>query len=151
LGFPNVGETYAVTKYDKTITNKDEYEPDISPISVIDTTTPGDSIILSGNNYILMVCDELNVIETFSTIKSAFAKILLIGIPGKVCFNTFVDTPKIFYEPIAELSTLSLSFYSPNGNLYDFNGLDHSFTLAITTLDNLPDNTNINTHTGNRL
>lgn len=151
LGFPNVGETFAVTKFDKTITNKDAYQPDICSITTVDTTTPGDAIILSGSNYILMVCDELNVVETLGTIKNAFAKILLVGIPGKVCFNTFVDTPKIFYEPIAELSKLTFTFYSPNGNLYDFNGLNHSFTLSLITLDNLPDDTNINTHTGNKL
>lgn len=148
LGFANVGETYAVTKYAKEITNKDPYQPDISPIQSIDTTSPGNAIILSGNNYILMVCQEMPVIETIGSIKNAFAKILLVGIPGKTSINTFVSTPKIFYEPIQELSQLTLAFYSANGNLYDFNGLDHSFTLEITTLDELPFDTHVNTHTG---
>lgn len=151
LGFPNVGETFAITKFGKSITNKDAYQPDISQQLAVDTTTPGNSIMLSGYNYILMVCDELKVLDTSGTIKNALAKILLVGIPGKVCFNTFVCTPKIFYNPIPELSSLTMSFYTPNGKLFDFNGLDHSFTLEITTLDDLPNNTNINTHTGNRL
>lgn len=148
LGFPNTGETYAVTKYAESITNKDAYQPDISPEMTIDATTPGNAIILSGHNYILMVCNEFPVIETIGKIKDAFAKILLVGIPGKTCFNTFVSTPKIFYEPIQELSQLTLSFYSPVGELYDFNGLEHSFTIEITTLDELPFDTHINTHTG---
>jgi hypothetical protein len=95
-----------------------------------------------------MVCEELPVIETIGTIKNAFATILLVGIAGKECFNTYVSTPKIFYEPIQELSQLTLSFYSPAGDLFDFNGLDHAFLLEITTLDELPFDTHVNTHTG---
>lgn len=148
LGFPNVGETYAVTKYATSITNKDPYQPDISPEHAIDETTPGNAIMLCGYNYILMVCNELSVIETIGKIKDAFAKILFVGVPGKICFNTFVCTPKIFYEPIQELSQLTLSFYSPDGELYDFNGLEHSFTLEFITLDELPHDTHINPHTG---
>jgi hypothetical protein len=148
LGFPNVGETYSVTKFDNTITNKDPYEPDISPAMNIDTTTPGNSMILCGYNYILMTCEELPVIDTIGKIKKAFAKIIFTGIPGKMCFNSFIATPKIFYEPINQLSQLTIAFYSPEGELYDFNGLEHSFTIEITTLDDLPYDTHINTHTG---
>ena len=151
LGFSNVGETYAVTKYAYSITNKEAYQPDISPAVQTDTISPGNSVILSGHNYILMKCQELPVIESIGKIKDAFAKILLVGIPGKTCFNTFVSTPKIFYEPIQELSQLTLSFYSPDEDLYDFNGLEHSFTIEIITLDELPFDTHINTHTGKML
>ena len=148
LGFPNVGDTTAVTKYSNIITNKESYQPDINPSITADITTPGNAIMLSGYNYIIMVCDQLPVIETIGKIKTAFAKINLVGIPGKMVFNTFVSTPKDYYEPIKELSELNFSFYTPSGDLYDFNGLDHSFTLEITTLDDLPQDTNINPHTG---
>ena len=151
LGFPNVGETYAVTKYASSISNKDPYQPDISPAQSTDTTTPGNAVMLCGYNYILMDCAELPVIESLGKVKDAFSKILLVGVPGKICFNTFVCTPKIFYEPIQELSQLTLSFYAPDGELYDFNGLNHSFTLEITTLDELPNDTHVNTHTGKTL
>lgn len=148
LGFSNVGETYAVTKYDIAITNKDSYQPDINVAMATDATTPGNAIILSGYNYILMVCNELPVIETTGTIKSAFAKLLLTGSPGKMLYNSNVYTPKLFTDPISELSQLTISFYTPNGDLYDFNGLDHSFTLELITLDESPSDTHINTHTG---
>lgn len=151
LGFPNVGETYAVTKYASSISNKDPYQPDISPAQLADATTPGNAVMLCGYNYILMECMELPVVESLGKVKDAFSKILLVGVPGKICFNTFVCTPKIFYEPIQELSQLTLSFYAPGGELYDFNGLDHSFTLEITTLDELPNDTHVNTHTGKTL
>lgn len=148
LGFPNAGESYAVTKFSTTITNKDPYQPDINPIISTDTTTAGNAIMMSGYNYILMVCDQFPVLDTIGKIKSAFAKINLVGIPGKMVYNTFVSTPKDYYEPIGEVSQLTFSFYTPSGDLYDFNGINHSFTLEITTLDDLPQDTNINPQTG---
>ena len=57
--------------------------------------------------------------------------------------------PKIYYVPIHEVSKLTFKFFSPNGELYDFNGIDHSFTLRITTLENIPEHTNINAETSN--
>jgi hypothetical protein len=151
LGFSNVGTTLAVTKFDSEITNKDVYQPDIYPDIVVDTTTPGNAIMMSGYNYIIMQCDQFPVMEMMGKVKSGFAKILFVGIPGKMMYNTFVNTPKIYYEPIKELSELSFKFYSPDGELYDFNGLDHSFTLEIITLDELPYDSNINTQTGVRI
>lgn len=148
LGFPNTGETIAVTKYASKITNKDAYQPDISNVLETDITTPGNAIMLSGHNYILMVCNQFPVIDAVGKVKSAFAKISLVGVPGKTVFNTFASTPKDYYEPIKEISQLSFSFYTPTGDLYDFNGLDHSFLLEITTLDDLPEGTNIDPHSG---
>ena len=154
LGFSYVGETYAVTQYASEITNKMSYQPDISSSVALDSTSSGNAIILSGTNYILMNCQELQVIESFGNIgiiKNSFAKIMFVGNPGKTCFNTFVQTPKIYYDPIQALSQLTLSFYSPDGQLYDFNGLDHSFTLELITLDEFPNGTHVNTHTGKRI
>lgn len=148
LGFPDVGKSYAITQYAKVITNKDPYQPDINPVRSADTTTPGNAIALSGHNYIMMICDQFPVMDSIGKIKSAFAKINLVGIPGKLVYNTFVSTPQDYYEPINEITDLSFSFYTPEGDLYDFNGLDHSFTLEIVTLDDLPQDTNINPHTG---
>lgn len=148
LGFPNCGESYAVTKFADSITNKDPYQPDISPIMTTDNTTAGNAIMMSGYNYILMVCDQFPALDTIGKIKSAFAKINLVGIPGKMLYNTFVSTPKDYYSPIGEVSQLTFSFYTPAGELYDFNGINHSFTLEITTLDDLPQDTNVNPQTG---
>lgn len=148
LGFHNCGESYAVTKFADSITNKDPYQPDINPVMATDNTTAGNAIMMSGYNYILMVCEQFPALDTIGKIKSAFAKINLVGIPGKMLYNTFVSTPKDYYEPIGEISQLTFSFYTPFGELYDFNGIDHSFTLEITTLDDLPQDTNVNPQTG---
>ena len=47
-----------------------------------------------------------------------------------------------FNDP-CNLSKLSLSFYAPDGTLYDFNGINHSFILEISTIDERPPHTGI--------
>jgi hypothetical protein len=149
LGFRNCGTESAVTKFSTVITNSDQYENE----TLIDETgnkkvIKNNSINLSGDNYILVECDKFKVIENLGKVKDVFAKILLSGAPGKVLFNTFVMTPKYYFDPIPEISSLTFSFYSPDGNLYDFNGLNHSFILEITTLNELPKGVGISNNMG---
>ena len=84
-------------------------------------------------------------------VKKAFAKILLTDNPGRVLFNTAISAPKIFNDPLPELRELEFMFYSPDGSLYDFSGLDHSFTLAIETLIETPEETNISSRSGRQI
>ena len=138
LGFSDVGKNTSITQYNHTITNKMFYSPILG--LTLDNTTAGININFNKNQ--------------------AFAKILLNGINnqlkgtnygdymgGNIIYNSFVKMKKIYYIPIHEISRLSFEFYTPSGELYDFNGLDHSFTLKITTLENILDNTNINSQT----
>ena len=98
---------------------------------------------MSGSSYILVECTELATMSSIGPIKDIFAKILLSGLPGKALYNTYVCVPKVFYEPIPELSSLEFTFYSPDGTLFDFNGINHSFTLEITTITNILNNTHL--------
>lgn len=148
LGFQNAGSPLSVTKYSNTITNKDTYEPDLNPVINLDETTPGNAIDLEGYNYINMVCPQLPVIDATGSIKTLFAKIELNNKYGRMNYDTFVATPLVYYNPIKELSELSVSYYSPSGELYDFNGLNHSFIIELITLDELPKESNFNEHAG---
>ena len=143
LGFKNVGHATSITDYGLTITNKMNYKPDIGVIIPDDDINPGNAIQLSGNNYILIVCDQFPVIDNLTEDKNVFAKIQLVGSPGTIVYNSFVKTKKIYHTPINEINKLSFSFYSPNGELYDFNGLNHSFMIKITTLELVPIQTRI--------
>ena len=86
-----------------------------------------------------MCCQELSNITHFGSknIDNVFAKINMKCKSKHNDHDEYVITPIIFNTPYT-LSKLSLSFYSPDGILYDFNGLEHSFMLEITTLDELP-------------
>ena len=161
LGFSDVGNNTSITQYADTITNKMLYHHSMGLIISNDDINIGNSINMIGHNYLLIVCKELPIMDNVLNINKnqAFSKILLYGacsqvdgsnyskyMGGNYVYNTFVKMNKIFYTPIHEISKLSFEFYAPTGELYDFNGMDHSFTLKITTLENILDNTNINSH-----
>lgn len=149
LGFRNPGHPTSISPYVIEFSNNEEYAQDIAKNS------SGDDIIisnnhlnLSGDNYIIMTCSNLETLFDNGPIKRAFAKLLLSDVPGKTIFNQYVSIPAIFNDPIGELSELEFTFYNPNGNLYDFEGLDHSFTLEIVTIREDPQGTGASAKTG---
>lgn len=94
--------------------------------------------------------DEPNTLtlnDTFGSISSNdyFYKINLKSKDKhtKFIFDTFADTPLFYTEPLRYLDSLTLEFVTPDGNLYDFNGIDHSFVLEIVTHQDIPEHTSI--------
>jgi hypothetical protein len=65
-----------------------------------------------------------------------------------VLFNTYVNTSRFYEDPLAELDSLEIEFLTPDGFLYDFFGLDHSFMLEIVTVNDIPEGTGISANTG---
>lgn len=82
-------------------------------------------------------------------IYSPFAKIQLGGSDSNcnVLYNTFVDIPKIYYDPIKTISCLEISFVDPLGKPYNFGNLNHSFTLEFITIDDSPGKSLLNPNT----
>lgn len=95
-----------------------------------------------------MVANPIKTFYTFGPIRNGFAKILLSDCPGKVLFDTFVPMIHYYEDPLNELFELHIAFYNPDGTLVNFHGKDHSFTLEIITISDIPDGTGINAHTG---
>ena len=90
---------------------------------------------LSPNNYIFMYIPNLNHIDTVQNnlVNKAFAKILLPGDSNRMLYNTFVGGNKVFYDYLFNnLDQLEISFLTNSGNLFDFNGANHSFSIEIT-------------------
>lgn len=149
LGFRNVGLDGSITPYGSVIKNTDAYEDEVlEDESGEIKTIKNNSLLLAGDHYVLMTCNGWSNMQSAGPVKDPFAKILLSGSPNKVLFNTFVDTPIHFEHPIPEISELRLKFYDPYGELFDFNGIDHSFTMEFITLEEMPHKTNINARTG---
>lgn len=144
LGFRNVGDDIATTPFKSVISNVDPYDNEI-----VFTETTGykyvynksgnkslltsNNIKLSGYDYVLLSIEELNTATNFGTHSTKyFAKINLSGLPGQILYDTFVPTSNMTYDPI-DISKLTIKFFAPDGSLFDFNGVDHSFVLEITT------------------
>ena len=63
-----------------------------------------------------------------------FAKILLNVPAGTMAFNTFVDNPWVFTDVHdTKISKLDFQWVDPEGNIVDFGGANHSFTLEFIT------------------
>ena len=149
LGFRNPGDENSITPFNRVITNADPYEFDIDQNAAGETIQiTNNSIQLSGDDYVIMVAKPLETYISVGPIKSAFAKIILCDTPGKVIFNSFVPTHRFYDDILHELSDLEIAFYTPNGKLYNFNGLDHSFTLEIITVQDIPQGTGKSANTG---
>jgi len=136
LGFNNVGAPNSITPYNYTINNYDLYDIDIQVNSIGVATQPRqDTRILNvnPNNYILILTDIpfYDQINLFNTETYAFAKIMLAGNVENYVYDQFIQLGSIFKEPLSTLSSINFSFYSPDNQLYDFNGIDHSFTIEI--------------------
>lgn len=158
LGFRNVGEQYSITPFAFTIYNNIAYEYDYFKDAVgneifFDTETrevENEVIRLFGHNYILMCCTAFKGNESLSTnnISSIFAKLLLSDSPGSILFNQYIQLAEKLNKPIKTLSELEFKFFSPYGTLYEFNGLNHSFTLEIYEDSTQISATNINVKIG---
>jgi hypothetical protein len=155
MGFVYAGNSNSITPYcdmtnNYTITNHQPYVFNIGQIAIVNNsvetvTKSNDNINLSGYGYFLIRCHSLNKNVNPNGL-DFFYKIQLNGKPNAMMFNTFVDTPIYFNPPLNVLTELRLSFTDPNGNPWQFYGIGHSFTLEITTVSNLPANTNVSTY-----
>jgi len=149
LGFRNVGDVTSVTPFSRKISNKDLYEFEVEKNTLgQNVVIKSNALQLNGDRYLLMMMDPVKIISTPGTLKQVFAKILLDGVPGTVLYNSFVPTVQTFINPIHEIFKISVAFYTPDGVLFDFNGVDHSFTLEFITISDIPEGTGINASTG---
>ena len=135
LGFRNVGEYNAITVYSKIITNTTSYDLDLNlnSLGILQTDNISNTLLnFNGDNYIFLTInyifkDSIDI----NGIKNIFAKLLLSGDLDYVIYNDFIQIGEEFLEPVASISEIQFSFYSVDGNLFEFNNINVSFTIEI--------------------
>ena len=154
MGFSFTGNSNAITNYSNTknnytITNIEPYYVDIGKVLIVNNkASPFDLVSAyskQNSTYILLLAENFNNNYNPNG-PSYFYKFLLNGQPNSYLYNTFVQSPIYFNPPIKTLNSFKFTFILPNGGLVNFGNLNPSFTLEITTLINLPENTNITTY-----
>jgi len=103
-------------------------------------------------DYFYMIVKPFQTFDLSTVnIYSPFAKIQLGSndccFDNKILYNTFVDIPKIYYDPIKDISSLEVSFVDPTGIPINFGNLNHSFTLEFITIDDSPNGSLMNPNT----
>ena len=154
IGFRFVGFESSITNYSNifpynVITNKQPYYEDIGSILIVNNNIPAQNLLSNFNNeeyyYFLLLIEGLNNNNNPNG-PSYFYKFLINQAPGNYLFNTFVNSPVYFNPPLRSLNELQMSLVNPNGTLVNIGDLNYSLTFEITTLHNIPENTNINTN-----
>ena len=115
-------------------------------------TSKIDKPYLYDDNYLYLICPSFheNLIHlSEKNIKNIFAKIILENESiGSFSHNKHVAYPKIFYDyPLDKLNKLEFKFVNKNGDLFDFQDIDHSIVLEIIELDSRLEYLNINSGT----
>jgi hypothetical protein len=166
FGFRNLGNPNSITQFNSFITNKDWYANewvDDNDVCKQEFTDSNNNEITSTTykikespvdiiDYYYMTIDAgnyqheiLNNMSTFSKIHNVFAKIQNISsltIYNNIIYNSFINTPVYFSNPLPKLDNLKIAFYDKNGDLVKYNDFEHSMTLEIVCLDEIPEKTN---------
>jgi hypothetical protein len=149
LGFRNPGDPLSITPYTSVISNAAPYELELNTnILGQQINITNNALQFAGDNYMIMNAAPVQIYSSISAIKTPFAKIILCDSPGKILYNSFVSMTQLYENPISTLSDLTIEFYTPDGALVNFDGLEHSFTLEIVTVEDIPKDTRINANTG---
>jgi hypothetical protein len=150
FGFRNIGDSNSITKYTSKITNKDLYENETIYDSLRNIKPYlNTSLTFNRNQYIIMTCKQLSVIKNTIQPYDIFAKINLTSTNTGIMIDELISPPIFYYNPILRLNELTFEFFDPNGEIYDFNNVDHSFILEFTMIDNIPENTGLNSNSSN--
>lgn len=88
---------------------------------------------LSGEPYVLLQVNDYDLVDSAGDTVRALAVIPLDG--SRTIFRENGDYTATYIPPgiSARINTLRVRITDRSGNLYDFNGVDHNFTLRVTT------------------
>jgi hypothetical protein len=102
------------------------------------------NVNLSGDNYIYLKSPGIGQITSVNGITNILSKIQLVMPPNNFLFNTFGESKTIFDPLITELSQMRFQLVTKTGASYSLGNLEYSFTLEFTEVQQIPEETNIN-------
>jgi len=157
FGFRNLGDSKSITKYQSVISNKELYFNEYLDESLLCVTQEGDyfvkTIYLENDNFIYMTAkipnmpnNTLNQMTSDSKLKNIFAKIQIkndTNVTNNTVYNSYVNSPIYIHNPIPELKELEIQFYDKDGNMLEYSDFEHSYTLEIVTIAEIPEGTNL--------
>lgn len=130
FGFQDIGLSSSITELQYEITNNTLYTNH--------ATTLNNHVNINPYSYIYCLCDQLNTNNIRSNVKFDLkdSKISIFSIfqiykqkkGSNYIFNSFINMNNISNK-IDYIKELTFYFYKPNGELVDFNGINHSFML----------------------
>jgi hypothetical protein len=106
--------------------------PDTGIVVIRTLTQP---VNLQPQSYILLTSPILGVMANTGVVRNIFAKIQLAGPVGTTMYNSHNASPVVFEEAFLPLlEKVEFKFVTDKNELYEFNSVDHSFTIEIVEL-----------------
>lgn len=89
---------------------------------------------LGGENYVNLQIRGYPTISNTEGIEDVFAKIIWNVPPNFITYDSFVANDIVFPNPINLLDTFDIRFVRQDGQLYEFNKVQHSFSVEIWSI-----------------
>lgn len=141
LGFRKVGEDIAVSKFSTEVSNFELYQNELEKDSLGNPIDIHPNFLrFSGDDFLFVICKELGNIKNTQNIDNIFDKINLTSLPGRIVFNEHLGFKNTFNKYLNNVNKLTFEFRDPFNNLFDFNGIDHSFVILIEYCDRFFEN-----------
>ena len=131
LGFTNLGNENSITVYSKLVTNNTLYINSSNINSVGLTNLDVAMLNFQTYPYILMASTIFSSTINYKESNGVFAKLFLTGNPGSLIYDQYVQINEDVLSTNSFINEMEFQFLTPNGNLYNFNGYEHSYTLEI--------------------
>jgi hypothetical protein len=129
LGFTNVGYPNSITNYNSIISNNDLYYNSNNYNSVGIINNNNNLFKMTNYPYILMTSDIFNTNINIKDSTGIFAKLFLTGTPGTYIYDQYIQIIDDIPNTYNNMIEIEFKFLTPDGNLYNFNNIDHSYTL----------------------
>ena len=124
LGFNDVGNINSITNFKNIISNNDLYYNSVDIINNNKTL-----LKMTTYPYILMTSDIFNTNINIKDSTGIFAKLFLTGPPGSYIYNQYIQIIEDIPNTYNNMIEIEFKFLTPNGKLYNFNNIEHSYTL----------------------
>jgi len=156
IGFRNVPNPNSITPFAYVISNNVAYENELGVDSLDNPINYNNTPLIFGYPpYILMSCPQLNPLYNIVEPANLFGKINMLNtnisryVPTDMAINELASPAIFYYNPIPEIYELSFQFVDKFNVQYDFGLNDHSFIIELTMVDNIPENTGLNSTASN--
>ena len=127
LNFNIFDKDYAITTFENSISNFFDF----NFTDNINITKSNNIFKFTGkDDYWLLYINDFDIILLNNQLESCFAKIQLAGNPGDTIYNSYINLPIQFNEPLSTLNELDIKVTDSKGNIVNYNG-NFSFTLKI--------------------
>ena len=91
-------------------------------------------VFLSGENYVYLCIKDMAGTRVTENIEDVFAKIIFNVPPRSITFDSFASNEIVFPEPLPYLNRFEVTFRLHDGSEYNFNTIEHSFTIEMYTV-----------------